>query len=265
MEKSEYQDVELVKIDEPTHQLREAINEEAIGELADSMAAEGLHQPIGLVGPSATGRYGVIWGHRRFMAATLLRWTTISARVLPSGTDTLLAAVSENLQRADLSPLEEGHAIQRFIERGDSLAGIARLFRRSSSWVQSRLDLLNLPEDLQSAIRQRSIPLSVADVLRRIDNDDYRAQLVEEAARSGATAAVAAVWAAHYEADKPRIVNNLLTAKEIASRRDAWKIVYGCDACGTDVDYTDTTSWRLCRSCSADLQDAIETGQKAGG
>jgi ParB/RepB/Spo0J family partition protein len=265
MEKSEYQDVALVVIDEPTHQLRESINEEALGELADSMAAEGLHQPIGLRGPSAAGRYEIVWGHRRFLAARLLRWVSISAKTFTLDADPLLAAVSENLQRADLSPLEEGHAIQRFIERGDSLAGIARLFRRSSSWVQSRLDLLNLPEDLQSAIRQRSIPLSVADVLRRIDNEPYRAQLVEEAARSGATAAVAAVWAAHYEADKPRIVNNLLTAKEIASRRDAWKIVYGCDACGKDTDYTDTTSWRLCASCSQDMQDAIEAARAAGG
>lgn len=265
MDASVYQQVPLPLIDEPARALRESISEEALGELADSMAAEGLHQPIGLSGPDASGRYRIIWGHRRYLAARLLRWDQIAAKVVRTDGDSLLAAVSENLQRADLSPLEEAHAIERFRERGESLSAIARQFRRSAAWVQTRLDLLSLPGDLQDTIRRGTLTLSVADALRRIDHLDYRAELIAEAERTGATAATVAVWVAHYEADKPRIVNNLLTVKEIAARREAWKIVYACDACHAEVDYEATTSWRLCASCSQDIQAAIKSAEAAGG
>jgi ParB-like chromosome segregation protein Spo0J len=61
--------VSLDKVQPPSHRLRESISEERLGELADSMAAEGLHQPIGLRGPFADHHYEVVWGDRRALAA----------------------------------------------------------------------------------------------------------------------------------------------------------------------------------------------------
>jgi ParB/RepB/Spo0J family partition protein len=253
-----YLTIALELIDEPSHRLRDKIDDEQLGQLTDSMAAEGLHQPIGLRGPLINGRFEIVWGHRRYLAAKLLRWTSIAARVFQPEYDPLLAAVSENLQRADLTPLEEAQALRQFANRGKSLAELGRLFRRSPTWVAQRINLLDYPPDLIHAIHHQRLPLSIAAVLRDIDSDDYRASLIEEAHRTGATAAIVEVWRAHYLADRDRIVANFYTVQQIAERREAWKITIPCDVCHMDAEYQNTTTFRVCLPCAGLLRKAIE-------
>lgn len=254
----------LTLINEPSHRLRESIDAERLGALADSMAAEGLHQPIGARGPLEDGRFEIVWGHRRFLAAELLRWREIEAKLFPSDYDPLLAAVTENNQREDLTPMDEARALHRFVERGEPTSAIARLWRRSSSWVSERLELLALPHELQDAIHDRTLPLGVARVLATVDHADYRRSLIDEARRTGATVRTVEVWAAHYLADRERIVANHMMVAEIAERREAWKLVIACELCGEDVDYSSTRSLRACTTCMDALAHLIEqSGQAA--
>lgn len=245
----EYQRVPLALIREPSHCLRVSIEPGSLGELADSMAAEGLHQPIGVRGPGGDGGFEVVWGHRRLLAARLLAWPTIAARVFPATYDPLLAAISENLQRTDLTPIEEAHAVARFLERGQARVAIARLFRRSPAWVDARLALLELPEDLRAAIQEHRLTVTVAEQLGAIDHEPYRRSLIAEAERTGATGTVAALWRQHYLADRDRIVSNALAIEEIASRREAWKILVPCELCGENHEYQHTRSLRVCHPC----------------
>ncbi len=261
MQSSEYETVALSKIKEPSHQLREAIEPQALGVLADSMAAEGLHQPIGLRGPLPDGAWEIIFGHRRFLAAQLLRWPAIPARLYPADTDAELVAVTENLQRADMTPLEEARAIARFIERGEPDAAIARLFRRSAAWVNSRRELLAMPQDLQRAVHDGTLKLGVAAALRDVDHAPYRAQLVAEAQRTGATVATAELWRQHFLADKTRIIGNDLTVQQIVERREAWKIMVPCDLCDKDHEYQNTRGLRVCVGCFNELAHAIQDAQ----
>jgi ParB family chromosome partitioning protein len=261
MPTEDYQVTALANIREPSHQLREAIDPEGLGVLADSMAAEGLHQPIGLKGPARDGSWEIIFGHRRFLAAQLLRWPAIPARLYPLDTDAELVAVTENLQRTDMTPLEEARAIARFIERGEADAAIARLFRRSAVWVASRRALLTMPDDLQRAVHEGRLKLGVAAALRDVDHDRYRGQLVEEAQRTGATVQTAEVWRQHYLSDKARIIGNTLTVEEITERREAWKIVVPCDLCRTDHEYTATRALRVCTGCFNSLAHAIREAE----
>jgi len=257
-----YRALPLDSIDAPLHQLRDSIDHEALGTLADSMAAEGLHQPIGVRGPDAGGRYEVVWGHRRFLAARLLAWPTISARVFDPGFDPLLAAVSENLQRTELNPLEEARACLEFVKRGVPVAGIARFFRRSDAWIRGRLALLELPEDLQACIREKALPLAVLQILRDVDHEQYRKDLLREAVRTGASATTAEVWRAHYLSDRDRIIANDLTIDEIASRREHYVISYPCDWCEAMTAYERTANWRLCDGCSDELTAARTKGRQ---
>jgi ParB family chromosome partitioning protein len=261
MPSNEYVAVALRHIRPPSHQLREAIDREALGVLADSLAAEGLHQPIGLRGPLPDGAWEIIFGHRRFLAAQLLRWPTIPARLYPLDTDAELVAVTENLQRADMTPLEEARAIARFIERGESDAAIARLFRRSPTWVSHRRALLEMPEDLQRVVHEGVVKLGVAAALCDIDFAPYRAQLIQEAQRTGATVQTAELWRQHFLADKARIIGNTLTVEEIAERREAWKIVVACDLCRTDHDYQATRALRVCLGCMKELARAVHEAE----
>lgn len=220
------------------------------------MAAEGLHQPVGVRGPLDDGSYEIVYGHRRLLAAQLLRWHDIAAMVHVADFDPLLAAVSENLQRADMTPVEEAKAIARFVERGEPDAAIARLFRRSAAWVKARRELLAMPDDLQRAVHQGAIKLGVAAALADIDHDTYRASLIAEAARTGATTATAELWRQHYLTDRERIIGNNLIVEEINARREAWKIVVACDLCHEDKDYPDTVSLRVCAPCRDELARA---------
>jgi ParB family chromosome partitioning protein len=246
----------LARIRPPGHQLRASIDPQALGELADSMATEGLHQPIGCRGPDAAGDYEIVWGHRRLLAAGLLLWADIPARVFPASYDPLLAAVSENLQRADLNPLEEATACLRFVERGVAVPAIARLFRRSDVWVRDRLALLELPDDLRAVVAERTLPLAVVRVLADVDHDGYRQELLREAVRSGISATTAEVWRAHFFAERERLVKNLATVEEIASARASFVISYPCEWCDAMTAFEHTTSWRLCGSCNGELRHA---------
>jgi len=247
----------LARIGPPINPLRESVDIERLGELADSMAAEGLHQPIGVLDAREGEHYALIWGDRRTRAARMLAWETIDARVFPQTYDPLLAAVTENLQRTDLSPMDEARAVARFVEREQPDAAIARLFRRSPGWVSQRRQLLSLQPDLQAAVHSGTLAIASALALSQIDHDDYRQELLNEALRTGASARVVDVWRSHYEADKDRIIGNHLTIQEIAIRRDAWVIMVPCDACGRKVEYPETVSWRICTGCDADLRAAM--------
>lgn len=258
-----YEPVPLASIIEPAHQLRERIAPEALGSLADSIASQGLHQPIGLRGPDALGRWEIVYGHRRYLACKLLGHATIAARKFPPDFDPLLAAVSENLHREQLNPMEEAFAVKLFLERGHSRAETARLFRRKPAWVEQRIALLDIAADLQDAIREHGLPLAVADELADIDHEPYRKQLVHEALAHGASAATAAVWRQHYLADRDRIIRNDITIQAFISEREAYVIRYPCDWCDEEVKYTDTRTIRLCLGCAAELDQAKATAREA--
>lgn len=264
MEQERYARVPLSLIDPPSHQLREEIDPAKLGELADSMAAEGLHQPIGLRGPTADERFEVVWGHRRFLAACLLNWQDIPARVFTASYDPLLAAISENLQRADLTPLEEARAIEKLRAQGRPLVECARLFRRSAAWIRDRLDLLATPEDIQAAVGERRLPLAVAHALARIDYEKLRRAYIEEAERTGATAATVEVWVAHFLADRDRIIGNAETIEQIAASRGAFILYAECESCRGQVDFRSTRTWRFCATCSAEIEAAIRAPQTPG-
>jgi ParB/RepB/Spo0J family partition protein len=249
--------IPLSQISEPEDPARLSMEPEALGALADSIAAEGLHQPIGVRGPMADGSYQLGFGHRRYCAHLLLQRTEIDCKVYPAATDLALMRVTENGQREGLTPIEEAHECDKFMKRVGSAAAVARMFRRSDQWVRARLALLELPDDLQRAVHNGQLGTAVATTLSRVDHDAYRSSLIDEAERSGASAHVVAVWVAHYEADKGRIVQNHLTVQEITERRAEYVVYFACDGCSGQVPYTETRAMRFCAKCAAEIWAAM--------
>ena len=118
--------------------------------------------------------------------------------------------------------------------------------RRSPAWIDARLELLALPEELRLAVHEGRLPMNVAGALGEIDHADYRRELIDEATRTGASVSTVRVWTAHYAADRDRIVQNHLTVQEIKSARGAYVVYYPCDVCGREVPYQDTRGLRIC-------------------
>lgn len=137
----------MAEIDPKADQPRRNFDAEALSQLADSIAANGILQPI-LVRETGE-RYEIIAGERRFRAARLAGLSEIPALVLEADDEAAAKyALIENLQREDLNPYEEAAAIRKLMdEYGLSQEQVAGSIGRSRSAVANALRLLDLPKD----------------------------------------------------------------------------------------------------------------------
>jgi len=127
-------------------------------ELQQSILTQGILQPL-LVTRGDRGQYIVIGGHRRLAAAVAvdLPRVPVMLRGQLTGTKAIEAMLVENLQRADLHPLDEAAAYQRLIDEGRSRAQIAAAVGKDPGHLSQRLALLNLTPAEQTALRRKEI------------------------------------------------------------------------------------------------------------
>jgi ParB family chromosome partitioning protein len=147
-------------------QPRTHFDEAALGELADSISARGVIQPI-IVRPSADGGYELVAGERRWRAAQKAQLHEIPALVrdLDDREVTALALI-ENLQREDLNPVEEARAYRRLSdEEGMTQAEIAGLVDKSRSHVANIQRLLELPDEVLGLVAAGSLSMGHARAL----------------------------------------------------------------------------------------------------
>ena len=147
-------------------QPRTRMDPQSIAELADSIKAQGLIQPI-LVRPVENGKYEIIAGERRWRASQLAGLTQVPVviRVVPDKAALAMALV-ENIQREDLNPLEEAAGIQRLVDEFDMTHEVAaQAVGRSRSAVTNLLRLLNLSKAVQDLLMQGKIEMGHARAL----------------------------------------------------------------------------------------------------
>jgi len=166
-------------------QPRTTTDEVAFTELAASIEASGLLQPV-IVRPRHGG-YELIAGERRWRAVTHLGWTKIPAIIKDVDDQTLLTlALIENLQRDDLSPIDEAAGYQRLAaEFKLPHAEIARMVGRNRSTIANLLRLLQLPAEVQALVHQKSLSEGHARALLALDDRDRMVTLAREAVEQG--------------------------------------------------------------------------------
>ncbi len=152
------------------YQPRSRMDEGALHELAASIAAHGLIQPI-LVRPLPSGRFEIIAGERRWRAAQIagLDAVPVILRDVPDE-QALALALIENIQREDLNPLEQAQAIARLIEEfGFTHERCAQAIGRSRSATTNLLRLLQLAEPVQSLLLAGDLDMGHARALLALD------------------------------------------------------------------------------------------------
>jgi ParB family chromosome partitioning protein len=166
-------------------QPRTRIDEAELTDLANSMQASGLLQPV-IVRPR-DGGYELIAGERRWRAAERLGWPKISAVVREVDDRTLLTlALIENLQRDDLSPIDEAAGFRRLGEEFHlGQAEIARVVGRDRSTVANLLRLLQLPPDVQTMVHEKRLSAGHARALLGLSDADRQSALAAEAIDQG--------------------------------------------------------------------------------
>ena len=157
----------------------------ALAELVASISASGLLQPI-IVRARGNG-FELIAGERRLRAVQELGWQQVPAVVKDADDQTLLTlALIENLQRNDLSPIDEAQGFQRLIEQFHvAQAEVARMVGKNRSTVANLLRLLKLPGELRAMVHDGRLSEGHARALLALDSDDAMLALGREAAEAG--------------------------------------------------------------------------------
>jgi ParB family transcriptional regulator, chromosome partitioning protein len=148
------------------HQPRRHFDEDALAALADSIRAQGVVQPI-VVRAVGGDRYEIVAGERRWRAAKLagLKSVPVVVRTLDER-GAMAVALVENIQRADLNPLEEAEALHKLIEEcGLTHEKVAEAIGRSRAQVTNLLRLMDLQEQVQALVRDGRLSLGHAKVL----------------------------------------------------------------------------------------------------
>ncbi len=162
-------EVPLTLIDANPHQPRRGFDEEKLKELASSIKQHGIIQPLVLTvqEESEEQKYALIAGERRLRAAHMAGLKTVPAVLREANSqDHLVLALIENLQRADLNPLETATAYQSLAVEFDlSHEEIGKRVGKSRSAVTNTLRLLDLPDVAQQAIRKNQISMGHARAL----------------------------------------------------------------------------------------------------
>jgi ParB family chromosome partitioning protein len=174
------------------YQPRVDMRPESLGELADSIKAQGLIQPILVrpLPPSHPGespRYEIIAGERRWRAAQMAGLAEIPAVIRDVPDDAAVAmALIENIQRENLNPLEEARALFRLIEEfGLTHQSAAEAVGRSRAAVSNLLRLMELADEVKQLLEQRSIEMGHARALLGLTTRRQQIEVANLVARQG--------------------------------------------------------------------------------
>ena len=183
--KSDIIEIPVDDIRSNPHQPREYFDEEALNELAESIKDHGILEPI-IVKKSIRG-YDLVAGERRTKAAKLAGLSTVPA-IVRDFTDQQMMEIAliENIQREDLSPIEEAVAYKNYIDStGYTQEDVANKFGKSRSYITNLLGLLSLPKYVQKEVTNGSISMSHARVLSKMDDVDMILNLAQKVIDEG--------------------------------------------------------------------------------
>ena len=189
------------------YQPRVDMHPESLEDLANSIKAQGVVQPI-VVKPTGTGSYEIIAGERRWRAAQLAGLQEIPAVVRDVSDQAAMAmALIENIQRENLNPMEEANALQRLIKEFQlTHQEVAEAVGRSRAAVSNLLRLLELNDDVKQLLEQRRLEMGHARALLAL-KDAAQSAAARTVAEKGLsvreTEALVKRWQQNQPAHKP--------------------------------------------------------------
>ena len=178
-----YIDINDIKPNE--NQPRKTFDEEKLEELASSIKAHGLIQPI--VVRKASSGYEIVAGERRWRAARKAALKQIPALIRDlTDEENMLLSIIENMQREDLDPIEEAEGINQMIKKyGMNQEQVSVSLGKSRPYISNQLRLLKLPEDIQSMVSRKDLSAGHVRALINVSDTDKQIALAKRAAEEG--------------------------------------------------------------------------------
>lgn len=172
--------LKISEIEPNRSQPRKDFDENSLSDLAQSISQHGLLQPL-LVRPLPIGGYQIVAGERRYRACRMAGLTAVPVTIRElSDTETMELALIENLQREDLSPIEEALGYKALIdEHGFSQEEVATSVGKSRPAIANSLRILKLPDSVLEYVKQDKISAGHARALLMLDNEEDMLELAE--------------------------------------------------------------------------------------
>lgn len=170
----------ISEIEPNRDQPRKEFDEQSLSELAESISRHGLLQPL-LVRPLTLGGYEIVAGERRYRACRMAGLTEIPVIIRELGeAEVMELALIENLQREDLTPLEEAQGYSVLInEHGFTQDEVAQSVGKSRPAVANSLRLLKLPDSVAEFLKDGSISAGHARALLSLDDEEQMLEICE--------------------------------------------------------------------------------------
>jgi len=253
--KDKIAEVDLSLIDEPKGIARMEISAEAISELAQSISEIGLLQPILLRKDGE--RYEVIAGHRRFLAHKELGLKTIKSIIrVMTDQEAAVSRATENLSRVDLTPMEEAAIFKDLLEsHAMSLEQIGAKVGKSPGLVKRRMDLLKMPPQLQKAVHEKKIAISVAEELWPITDIAVLDYYLSFALDGGCTKDVARSWCKDWRDSERRQASAGVEGGGIVGPFEPRPVYVACDLCTGPMEIGTETVLRVCPVCHTTIKE----------
>lgn len=172
--------LKISEIEPNRSQPRKDFDENSLSDLAQSISQHGLLQPL-LVRPLPIGGYQIVAGERRYRACRMAGLTEVPVTIRElSDTETMELALIENLQREDLSPIEEALGYKALIdEHSFSQEEVATSVGKSRPAIANSLRILKLPDSVLEYVKQDKISAGHARALLMLDNEEDMLELAE--------------------------------------------------------------------------------------
>lgn len=256
--KEVFRKISLDEIDRPDDIVRLEIDEGELRELADSILARGLMQPIEVT--PRGGRFLIVFGDRRYLAHKLLGLKSIMCRVEEMEDDqVVIDRAMENVQRVNLTPFEEGHIYKGLVEKaGFSLDEISRRVGKSPGVVQRRMDIMRMPESFQKALHAGLISITVAEELWSCPDAAKREYFVDLAVEHGITKDIARDWVNDFKQEVRGRAGASEGGRGGGAPYEDMPIFRGCDICKNPVEYKDVRELRICPHCHGSIIEVLK-------
>jgi len=255
------QNVKMELIDRPVDLARLAVQQSEIESLADSIRERGLQQPIKVARKGE--RFTIVFGDRRFLAYQVLEKKTILATIVDASDEEIaIDRAIENIQRVDLTPVEEGLQYRGMIELlGMKLAQVCRKVGKKEGTIKRKLDLLKYPENFIAAVHAGKVNLTVAEELMACADPGHRDYLLEMAVEHGITKDIARMWVQDWRKSVvPREGAGVEGGGAETLHFDK-KSYIACGLCDDPVDVTKVKTITICQECLNQLYDMLHKGE----
>jgi len=173
--------IDINSIKPNKYQPRSIFSEEKIEELARTIHTHGVIQPI-VIRPIGQDKYEIIAGERRYRAMKSLDWTEVPAIVRDlDDKETASVALIENLQREELTAIEEAYAYEKLLELHSlTQEALAQRLGKGQSTVANKLRLLKLPDEIKNAIMEKSLSERHARALIPLKDSELQVEMLKE-------------------------------------------------------------------------------------